>query len=101
MAKLSVSLRNKKRQKLVDRFRVARAKLRSDAKNVKLSDEERDEARTALQKMPRDTSACRVRRRCQLTGRPRGVYKKFLLCRHSFRELAHRGLIPGVTKASW
>jgi small subunit ribosomal protein S14 len=67
----------------------------------KLTDEQRDAARAKLQKIPRNGNLNRVRNRCELTGRPRGVYRDFKLCRNKFRELANNGLIPGVTKASW
>ena len=101
MAKTSTELRNEKRKKLVTQNLERRNALRKAAVNMKLSEAERDAARIKLQKMPRDTSASRVRNRCQVTGRSRGVYRKFMLSRIKLREFAHRGLIPGVTKASW
>jgi small subunit ribosomal protein S14 len=101
MAKLSTVLKNKKRQKMADRQTPIRDELRVKAIDEKLSDEERSEARWKLQKLPRNGSATRVRLRCSITGRGRGNYRKFGLCRIKFRELALEGLIPGVTKASW
>jgi small subunit ribosomal protein S14 len=101
MAKKSVVLRNEKRVKLANRLFSQRKELREKAIDMKLSDEERDKARMKLQSLPRDSCAVRIRRRCQLTGRSRGIYRKFMISRISFREMAHRGLIPGVTKSSW
>lgn len=101
MAKKSVVERQKKREELVRRHWEKRMKLRTDVVNMALSEEEREQAKIALNKMPRDTSYIRLRSRCKLTGRPRGVLKKFSMCRHSFREFALSGNIPGVTKASW
>ena len=101
MAKKSVVLRNEKRRKMAQHQFALRAELRKKAIDMKLSDDERDQARTKLQSLPRDGAVCRIRNRCQLTGRPRGVYKKFMVSRIVFREMAHRGLLPGVTKSSW
>ena len=101
MAKKSVVLRNEKRRKMAQKQFALRKELRAKAINFKLSDEERDQARTKLQSLPRNGCAVRVRNRCQLTGRPRGVYSKFMVSRIVFREMAHRGLLPGVTKSSW
>ena len=101
MAKKSSIAKQKKREKLVALNWKQRADLRSKAKNLNLSDEEREEARTALNKMRRDTSTCRLKNRCQLTGRPKGYLRKFKMSRLCFRELAGLGMIPGVTKASW
>ena len=78
-----------------------RAKLRQKAKDMSLDEEEREEARLKLNKMPRDTSYIRLRNRCALTGRPRGYLRKFRLSRNCFREMALEGVIPGVAKASW
>ena len=78
-----------------------RKELRKKAIDPKISDEERDAARMKLQSLPRNGCAIRIRKRCQFTGRSRGVYSKFMLSRITFREMAHRGLIPGVTKSSW
>lgn len=101
MAKLSKVLKNKKRIALSTKYGPVRAELRAKAVDMKLSDEERLAARLKLQKLPRDTSPIRVRSRCELTGRPRGNLRKFGLSRMKFRQLAHRGAIPGVTKSSW
>ena len=101
MAKLAVINRDKKRRKTVAKFAVKRAELRATANNLKLSDEERAEARGKFQALPRDASPVRLRNRCSLTGRPRGVYSKFGLARSKLRDIAMRGEIPGMTKASW
>lgn len=78
-----------------------RAELREKSKNLNISEEEREEARVALNKMRRDTSPSRLKNRCQLTGRPHAYLRKFRMSRLCFRELAGMGMIPGVTKASW
>jgi len=101
MARLSVKLREKKRRDTVARFKAKRAALLETIRNQKAPDEERDAARAKLQKLPRDASPSRLRNRCALTGRPRGVYRKFGLGRNKLRELALRGEVPGVIKASW
>jgi len=101
MAKLAVKLREKKRRDTVKKFKAKRAALFEVIHNQKASDEERDAARAKLQKLPRDASPSRLRNRCALTGRPRGVYRKFGLGRNKLRELALRGEVPGVIKASW
>jgi small subunit ribosomal protein S14 len=101
MAKRSVKVRQEKREKLVRRFAARRAELKRQAKDMSLSPEERQEARQRLAKLPRNSSPVRLRTRCMLTGRPRGVYRKFMLSRIAFRELAHKGELPGVHKASW
>jgi len=101
MARLSVKLREKKRRETVEKFKVRRAALLETLQNPKTSDEDRDAARAKLQKLPRDASPSRLRNRCALTGRPRGVYSKFGLGRIKLRELAMRGEVPGVIKASW
>ena len=101
MARLSAVIKNNKRLKLAKKTAPKAAELRKKAIDPKLSDEEREAARAKLQKLPRNGNLNRVRNRCELTGRPRGVYRDFKLCRNKFRELANNGLIPGVTKASW
>ena len=101
MARLSVKLREKKRRETVLKFKAKRASLLETLQNPKTSDEDRDAARAKLQKLPRDASPSRMRNRCALTGRPRGVYRKFGLGRIKLRELAMRGEVPGVIKASW
>jgi len=101
MTKKSVVARQKKREELVNRHWEKRMKLRQDVVNMNLSEDERNFAKIALNKMPRDTSYIRLRNRCKLTGRPRGYYRKFGMSRLTFREFALAGNIPGVTKASW
>ena len=101
MAKTSSIAKNNRRKKMAAKGEAKRAELRAAIINESLSDEDRDEAMKKLQKMPRDTSRIRVRNRCEVTGRPRGYYRDFQLSRITFRELAHRGMIPGITKASW
>ena len=101
MAKLSMVEREKKRTKLVAKYAAKRATLKAAVVNMTSSDDERWEAQRQLQKLPRDASPSRQRRRCRVTGRPHGVYRKFGLCRHKLREAAMRGDVPGLVKASW
>jgi small subunit ribosomal protein S14 len=101
MAKLSVKLRDKKRRKMVEKFKARRAALREIVQSSRATDEAKDAARSKLQKLPRDASPVRLRNRCALTGRPRGVYRKFGLGRNKLRDLALKGEVPGVIKASW
>jgi small subunit ribosomal protein S14 len=101
MAKLAVVLRDQKRRKTVEKFKARREALLEIAHSASASDEDRDAARAALQKLPRDASPVRLRNRCAITGRPRGVYRKFGLARNKLRDLALRGEVPGVIKASW
>lgn len=101
MAKTSLINRNEKRRATVKKFSAKRAELIAITQNAKASDEERHEARMKLQQLPRNASPVRVRNRCALTGRPRGVFRKFGLGRSKLREIAMRGEIPGVIKASW
>jgi small subunit ribosomal protein S14 len=101
MAKLALINREEKRAKTVAKFAAKRAELFSVINNVNLSDEERMDARLKLQQLPRNASPSRQRNRCALTGRPRGVFRKFGLCRNKLREVAMRGEVPGMTKASW
>jgi len=101
MAKTSVINRDLKRRETVKKYAAKRAELLAAINNVKLSDEERFAARQKLQQLPRDASPVRLRNRCALTGRPRGTYRKFGLGRSKLRDLAMRGEIPGMTKASW
>jgi len=101
MAKLSLINREKRRRETVKKFAARRAEIRAVIENPKLSDEERDLARAKLQKLPRNASPVRLRNRCTLTGRPRGTFRKFGLGRNKLREIAMRGEIPGVIKASW
>ncbi len=101
MAKLAVVNRDAKRRKIVAKFATRRAALFEIINDAKRSDEDRQEAREKLQQLPRDSSPVRLRNRCRLTGRPRGVFRKFGLARNKLREIALRGEIPGVIKASW
>lgn len=101
MAKLALINREEKRRKLVAKYAAKRAALVAQINDSSLPEEERMVARLKLQQLPRNSSPTRVRNRCSLTGRPRGVYRKFGLCRNKLRELAFRGEVPGVTKASW
>ena len=101
MAKRSAIERNKKRRKLVAKHAARRAALKEITRDRALAPEERFAACLALAKLPRNSSAVRIRNRCQLTGRPRGVYRKFGMARIGLRELASAGQIPGMTKSSW
>ncbi|RVU29820.1 MULTISPECIES: 30S ribosomal protein S14 [Neptunomonas] len=101
MAKSSMKAREDKRAKAVAKFAEKRAQLKAIIKNPASSDEERWDAQVALQKLPRDANPVRQQRRCQLTGRPHAVYRKFGLCRNKLREAAMRGDVPGLKKASW
>ena len=101
MAKLALTLRNKKRLQTVAKYKARRAALLEVLQDPRAADEARDQARVKLQKLPRDASPVRLRNRCALTGRPRGVYRKFGLGRNKLRELALKGEVPGVIKASW
>jgi small subunit ribosomal protein S14 len=101
MAKTALINREQKRRDTVKKFAAKRAELMAIVNNQRLSSEERYEARLKLQKLPRNASPVRLRNRCKLTGRPRGVFRKFGLARGKLREIAMRGEIPGVIKASW
>ena len=101
MAKTALINREQKRRQAVKKFAAKRTELNAIINNMKASDEERTAARDKLQRLPRNSSPVRLRNRCALTGRPRGVYSKFGLARNKLREIAMRGEIPGVTKASW
>jgi len=101
MAKLALKNREAKRAATVAKFAAKREALFAIINNVKLSEEERMDARQKLQSLPRNSSPARQRNRCALTGRPRGVFRKFGLCRNKLREIAMRGEVPGMTKASW
>ncbi|MGQ0653658.1 MAG: 30S ribosomal protein S14 [Betaproteobacteria bacterium] len=101
MAKLAVKLRDQKRRQTVEKFKARRAALLEILQNPRASDEAKEEARVKLQQLPRDASPVRLRNRCALTGRPRGVYRKFGLARNKLRDLALKGEVPGVIKASW
>jgi small subunit ribosomal protein S14 len=101
MARKASINKNNSKKALAKKYFKHRTELRDKAVNFKLSDEERSAARRKLQALPRNTSINRVTTRCELTGRPRGNYKKFGLSRIAFRQLALDGKLPGVTKASW
>ena len=101
MAKLSSIEKNNRRQKLVKKFGPKRARLKAMARDDKLPPEERFEARLKLAELPRNSSPSRIRNRCELSGRPRGTYRKFKLSRLALRDLASSGQIPGMVKASW
>ena len=101
MAKTSSIDKNRKRTQLVKRLAAKRARLKAAASNKQLPPEERFAARLKLAEMPRNSSATRLKNRCELTGRPRGYYRKFKLSRIALRELASAGQIPGMVKSSW
>ena len=101
MAKTSLIQREEKREKLVAKYAKKYAELKAVADDAKRSDEERYAARLELQKLPRNANPTRLRNRCSLTGRPRGTFRKFGLARSKIRELAFKGDIPGMVKASW
>ena len=101
MAKISVINRYLKRRETVKKYSAKRAALLAIVTDIKLSEEERYAARQKLQALPRNASPVRLRNRCALTGRPRGVFSKFGLGRSKLRDFAMRGEIPGVIKASW
>ena len=101
MAKKSSVLRNNKRIMLVARHLELRKALKEKVRDPKTSDEERYLSQIKLQKLPKNSAPCRIRNRCQFTGRSRGVYRRFGLSRITLREFAHRGVLPGVRKASW
>ena len=101
MAKKSMIVKNIRRREIVERYREKRLELKKLLKNPSVSEEEKQIARVKLEKMPRDSNPIRIRNRCVVTGRPRSYYRKFGLSRITFREMALKGEIPGITKASW
>ena len=101
MAKKSMIAREKKRTQTVAKFAGKRAELKAILNSQTATDEEKWDAQMKFQQLPRDASPVRQRRRCQITGRPHGVYRKFGLCRNKLREAAMRGDVPGLRKASW
>ena len=101
MAKKSMIVKNIKRKQVVDRYKKRRLELKKVIKDVNTPIDEKITARNKLEKMPRDINPNRIRNRCVVTGRPRSYYRKFGLSRITFREMALKGQIPGVTKASW
>ena len=101
MAKLSTINRELKREALVKKYEARRKALLAIVNDSKRSDDERMEARLKMQQLPRNASPVRLRNRCEITGRPRGTYRKFGLARSKLREAAMRGEIPGLVKGSW
>ena len=101
MAKLAVINRQAKREAMVKKYAEKRKQLRSMLQDPKATDDAKDQARAKLQALPRDASPVRLRNRCAITGRPRGTFRKFGLARNKIREIAMRGEIPGMIKASW
>ena len=101
MAKKSKVVNNKHKIKLANQYYEKRVSLLKKINNQNLSYEERQEFRLKLEKLPKNSNRIRIRNRCNVTGRPRGVYRRFGLSRITFRELALKGMIPGVSKASW
>ncbi len=101
MAKASMIAREAKRIKTVNRYAAKRAALKAVLDDADAGSEEKWEAQLKLQRLPRNASPVRLVRRCRLTGRPRGVFRKFGLCRNKLREAAMRGDVPGLVKASW
>jgi small subunit ribosomal protein S14 len=101
MAKTSSIEKNKRRTKMAAQYRAKREKLKAIANNDAVPAEERFAARLKLAELPRNSSPTRIRNRCELTGRPRAVYRKFKLSRIKLRELASNGQIPGMVKSSW
>jgi small subunit ribosomal protein S14 len=101
MAKLALINREEKRRRVVKKYAAKRAEIVAIIDDINRSEEERFEARQKLQALPRNASPVRLRNRCQLTGRPRGVFRKFGLGRSKLRDFVMRGEVPGMTKASW
>ena len=101
MAKLSLINRDLKRARLVKKYAARRAALEAIIADQSLSEEERYQARLKLQQLPRNSNPTRLRNRCEITGRPRGTFRLFGLARNKLREVAMRGEVPGMTKASW
>ena len=101
MARLAMRVKDVKKTALAAKYREKRNDLRARSVNMSLTEEERMEARTKLNKLPKNSAPARIRNHCALTGRPRGFLRKFGLSRNEFRRLANFGQIPGVTKASW
>ncbi len=101
MAKVAMIEKQKRREKMVKKYAAKRAELKAIVSDSSLPIEERFQAQLKLSQLPRNGAANRLRNRCEVTGRPRGNYRKFKLCRNKFRELASEGMIPGVVKSSW
>ncbi len=101
MAKVSSVERNKKRERLVEKYAAKRAELKAIARNTELPVEERFAAQLKLSELPRNSAPTRIRNRCEVTGRPRGYYRKVKMSRIALRELGSSGMIPGLVKSSW
>jgi small subunit ribosomal protein S14 len=101
MSKVSSVEKNNRRRKLTAQYAAKRKKLKEIANDLKRSAEERFAARLKLAELPRNSSATRIRNRCELTGRPRSYYRKLKICRHELRGLSSQGRIPGMVKSSW
>jgi len=101
MAKKSAIERNNKRKRMVEKFAAKRAKLKGMARDLDLPIEERIAAQLKLSALPRNSAAIRVRNRCEVTGRPRGYYRKLKMSRIALRELSNQGMVPGMVKSSW
>jgi small subunit ribosomal protein S14 len=101
MAKTSSVEKNNRRRRMVAQYAEKRKRLKAIADDLKLPAEERFAARIKLAELPRNSSATRIRNRCEITGRARGYYRKLRMCRNQLRDLASQGLIPGMTKSSW
>ena len=101
MAKKSAIERNRKRDRMAKKYEAQRTRLKELADNRDLPMEERFQARLKLAKLPRNSAKVRVQNRCEVTGRPRGVYRKFKMSRIALRELASNGQVPGMVKSSW
>lgn len=101
MAKTSAIERNQKRKRMAEKYAGKRAELKSIARDKDRPIEERFAAQLKLAELPRNSAPSRIRNRCQLTGRPRGYYRKFKMSRIALRELANQGQVPGVVKSSW
>ncbi|MFZ9034782.1 MAG: 30S ribosomal protein S14 [Francisellaceae bacterium] len=101
MAKVSMIQRELKRQKLIEKYAQKRAELKAIILSTSATEDEKWDAQIKLQKLPVNSSASRLQKRCRITGRPHAVYKKFGLCRNKLREHAMKGDVPGLKKASW
>lgn len=101
MAKSSMVAREEKRTRTVAKYAEKRAALKAIIADVNASEDDKWQAQIKLQKLPRDASPVRQQKRCRITGRPHGVYRKFGICRHKLREAAMRGDVPGLVKSSW
>jgi small subunit ribosomal protein S14 len=101
MAKTSAVERNRKRQRLADQYAAKRAQLKAIARNTELPVEERFKAQMKLAALPRNSAPTRIRNRCEVTGRPRGFYRKLRMSRIALRDLASQGMVPGMVKSSW